>query len=142
MSKYYEIVIFTSGTKEYADGILEQIDRNKTIKHRLYRNHCTPHGLSYRKNLNLLGRDLSKVIMIDNNPEYFELTPDNGLPIATWENDVFDHQLFGLMHVLKGIYTAGFEDVRKVVSQIRKMLPEDALKDKNPYMKIDVNNLF
>lgn len=39
LSQYYEIVIYTAGLKEYADWIINQIDRKKTISHRLYRQH-------------------------------------------------------------------------------------------------------
>ena len=38
MSKYFEIVIFTAGTQEYADWVLNQIDMG-WISHRLYRQH-------------------------------------------------------------------------------------------------------
>lgn len=39
LSKYYEIVIFTASIKEYADFILNEIDQNNWITHRLYREH-------------------------------------------------------------------------------------------------------
>ena len=58
MSKYFEIVIFTAGTKEYADYILDQIDFKKTISHRLYRHHTKPDEDVYQKDLDELGRDL------------------------------------------------------------------------------------
>jgi CTD small phosphatase-like protein 2 len=39
MSSLYEIVIFTAGVKEYADWVLDNIDKHGYIKHRLYREH-------------------------------------------------------------------------------------------------------
>ena len=39
MSKYYEIVIFTTATQSYADWVLNEIDPNHYISHRLYRQH-------------------------------------------------------------------------------------------------------
>jgi len=39
LSIYYEIVIFTAGVREYADWVLNIIDKNGYIKHRLYRQH-------------------------------------------------------------------------------------------------------
>ena len=41
MSKYYELVIFTAGTKDYADYALKYIDPEEKIMHRLYREHVT-----------------------------------------------------------------------------------------------------
>ena len=41
LSQLYEIIVFTAGTKEYADHILDYIDPKKTIfKKRLYRTDC------------------------------------------------------------------------------------------------------
>jgi CTD small phosphatase-like protein 2 len=37
LSKYYEIVVFTAAMPDYADWILDNVDRQKVIKHRLYR---------------------------------------------------------------------------------------------------------
>ncbi len=49
LSEFYEIIIFTSGTINYADRIINEIDRRNIIKYRLYRNHCTPISKSYYK---------------------------------------------------------------------------------------------
>ena len=37
LSQYFEIVIYTAALKDYADWILNSIDRKKVISHRLYR---------------------------------------------------------------------------------------------------------
>ena len=39
LSQYYEIVVFTAGVQEYADWVIDQIDQEVRIKHRLYREH-------------------------------------------------------------------------------------------------------
>jgi len=41
MAFYFEITIFTAATKEYADEIINEIDKEGHIRHRLYRNHLT-----------------------------------------------------------------------------------------------------
>ena len=40
MSKLYDIVIFTASQQSYADSILDELDIEGIIKHRLYRQHC------------------------------------------------------------------------------------------------------
>lgn len=40
MSEFYELVVFTAAVQEYADWILDLIDPQKCIAHRLYRQHC------------------------------------------------------------------------------------------------------
>jgi TFIIF-interacting CTD phosphatase-like protein len=37
MEEYFEIVIFTAGTEEYADWALTFLENVGSIKHRLYR---------------------------------------------------------------------------------------------------------
>jgi TFIIF-interacting CTD phosphatase-like protein len=93
--------------------------------------------------LNHLGRDLSKVIMIDNNPEYFELNKENGLTIKTWENDIFDQQLYGLRYLLSAIYQADVDDVRTVIPKITSLVSLKRINnEKNPYMNVDINVFF
>ena len=50
-----------------------------------------------------LGRDLSKVIIVDNVAENFQLQPDNGIFIRSWFDDMNDTALLELAPLLKGI---------------------------------------
>ena len=36
LSQFFEIVIFTAATQDYADMILDKIDQNNIVQHRLY----------------------------------------------------------------------------------------------------------
>lgn len=87
VSKYFEVVIFTAALKDYADYILDRLDTEKAITHRLYRNNCTFSDNVYQKDLTKLGRDLAKTIIVDNNAENFQLQPENGIYIKSWYND-------------------------------------------------------
>lgn len=68
MQKYFELVIFTASTKDYADPIINLMDVDKLIHHRLYREHLTNHHDIMVKDLTKLGRDLNHLIIIDNVP--------------------------------------------------------------------------
>lgn len=48
------------------------------------------------KDLALLGRDLSKTIIVDNIKDNFERQPQNGIEILTWLCDPADRELFKL----------------------------------------------
>lgn len=90
MYKYYEIVVFTAGMKDYADWVLDQLDTENHIKHRLYRHHVRQNGVYLVKDLGKIGRDLTKTLIIDNVAENFSKQPDNGIFIKTWHNDMDD----------------------------------------------------
>ena len=120
LSPYYEIVIFTASVREYADEILDMIDKEKKwIQHRLYREHTTVLKRTYLKDLNKLGRDLNKVIIIDNACDNFQLQTDNGIFINTWIDDKKDKVLFNLIPILKEIVVKKIKDVRKALRKIR-----------------------
>ena len=119
INKYYEIVTFTAGTKEYADNILNLLDiNNNLIKYRLYRQHTTILGCNVFKDLAKLGRDLNKIIIIDNLKDNFKLNPNNGLFIKTWTSDVNDNQFYDLEKILKDIVLLDVKDVRPVIEKI------------------------
>ena len=116
MSKYYEIIIFTAALQDYADFILDIIDPNKVISHRLYREHTVNHENSYVKDISRLGRDLNKMIIIDNMAENFKLQPENGIYILSWYGESDDRALFDLTPLLKEIVDKQFCDVRNALS--------------------------
>lgn len=117
----YEMIIFTSGTKEYADRILNVLDKNREyFKYRLYRHHTTLDGKDTVKDLSLLGRDLSKTIIIDNMTANFKNQPENGLFIKTWKWEIHDSELRELGRLLKDIVKYQFDDVRTAIRYIQK----------------------
>lgn len=82
---------------DYADWILDNVDRHSSISYRLYRQHATPFEDYALKDLANLGRDLSKTIIIDNLAENFnQTTPDNGIWVESWYDDM-DDKVLGLL---------------------------------------------
>ena len=102
LNEYYELVVFTAGLKEYADWALNEIDPANYITHRLYRQHTIIRNNSYIKDLSRIGRDLSRIIIIDNIADNFQLQPDNGILIRSWIDDSNDTALEELSPLLKG----------------------------------------
>lgn len=73
MSNIFEVVIFTAAAQDYADFILNYIEKdNNFMDHRLYRQHCQYEQGVYVKDLSRLGRDLKKTIIVDNIRDNFE----------------------------------------------------------------------
>jgi len=76
MAKFYEIVIFTAGTKDYADWALAHLNNQaayRYIDHRLFPDHTIQCMDVHIKDLSNLGRDLDKTIIVDNITENFLL---------------------------------------------------------------------
>ena len=119
LNEIYEIITFTAGTKEYADNILNILDiDNNIIKYRLYRQHTTILGCSIYKDLSKIGRDLSRVIIIDNLRENFRMQPNNGIFIKTWTNDINDVQFKDILKILKDIVAHNVHDVRTIIQKM------------------------
>ena len=114
VSLYYELVVFTAATKEYADPILEAIEQDKIIfEYKLYREHTVIIGEDFVKDISRLGRDLSKVIIVDNMPQCFRLQKENGIFIRPfYGRDINDYALIDLIPILVKIAESGL-DVRE-----------------------------
>jgi RNA polymerase II subunit A small phosphatase-like protein len=49
MAESYELVIFTASLSKYADPVLDTLDPQGLISHRLFREHCVHHKGNYVK---------------------------------------------------------------------------------------------
>jgi CTD small phosphatase-like protein 2 len=101
---------------------LNELDTDKLIKHRLYRQHTIPAGNFFIKDLSKLGRDLSKVLIVDNVAENFQLQPDNGIFIRTWYDDMNDAALKELSPLLKEIAIKQVKDIRQALRNLRDQM--------------------
>ena len=110
----YEIITFTSATKEYADPIEDSIEqKDKYFDARLYRHHTIIYENDFVKDIKRIGRPISKIIIVDNMPQNFRLQKENGISIkAFWGDDVYDNALISLKEILLKIADE-FNDVRK-----------------------------
>ena len=118
MGKYFEIVIFTAAAEDYADIVLNELDKNKMINYKLYRKHTEQINGIFIKDLSKLGRDISKVVIVDNNKDNFSLQPENGLHICSFLGDQNDDELFALSEDLMKIVNSNKNDIRPIIKEI------------------------
>lgn len=122
MGKYFEIVIFTAAAEDYADIVLNELDKSKAISYKLYRRHTEPTNGVFLKDLSKLGRDMNKMCIIDNNKDNFTLQPENGLQISTFLGDQKDDELLILCEDLMRIIKSKKNDIRPVIKEIDEIM--------------------
>ena len=118
----YELVVFTAGTKEYAEPIIDIIEkREKFFIKRLYREHTIYRNSNYIKDLSKLGRNLSKIIIVDNMPQNFCLQRDNGILISNYfGQDNGENTLDILLDILLKIAQRIGRDVRNEIKKYKE----------------------
>ncbi len=120
MKDTYEMVIYTSAGKDYADKILDYIEGEdrpqQYFAHRLYESQCIAKEDSYVfKDLQVLcsNRDIKDIMIVDNSVRNYSLFVRNGIPITDFEGAKEDCELSYLGKYLRKL--AEEEDVRTAI---------------------------
>lgn len=132
----FDLSLYTAGTTAYATAILKVLDPERIISNRFCRDKCVkaPVPQVYWKDLKIVNKNLTRVVLVDNNPVCFHMQPDNGILIKDYFGEVEDkewkddHELERVQGLLIRLAdTPG--DVRKI---LRKELKQ---KDLRPLIK-------
>ncbi|XP_021805594.1 carboxy-terminal domain RNA polymerase II polypeptide A small phosphatase 1 [Prunus avium] len=123
VSQFAELVLFTAGLEGYARPLVDRIDVDNLFSCRLYRPSTT--STEYRehvKDLSGLAKDMSRIVIVDNNPFSFLLQPLNGIPCIPFSaGQTHDTQLLDvLLPLLKHLSLQ--KDVRPVLYERFHML--------------------
>ena len=120
-------------SKEFSNVILNEIEKNKKyFDYNLYKEHGTLFGNRLVKDINKLGRDIRKVIIVDDDENNFILNKENGIKIKPYlgEKNNDDTSLFELKKILILFEKMDLDDIRKGIKNYEKEIKD----------KISMNN--
>ena len=113
---FCELITFTSASKEYAQPIINEIElKNKYFDYNFFREHSIICGNDFVKDISRIGRDMKKIIIVDNMKENFRLNMENGIKIAPFNGEVNDNVLYELKNLIIIFYRQGYEDLTKAL---------------------------
>lgn len=113
-AKDFELVVFTAGLKEYASLVLDRLDsKGDIISHRLYRDSCRELGGKFVKDLSAVGRELDRVVIVDDNPNTYIFQPENAVPMSPFVDNLADRELWKLTKFLQVANT--HEDMKEAI---------------------------
>ena len=115
---FYELITFTSASKEYAQPIINEIElKNKYFDYTFFREHSVISGNDFVKDISRIGRDMKKIIIIDNMEQNFRLNKKNGIKIKAFYGEQNDKVLYELSKILVMIVKQGYEDLTVALQQ-------------------------
>jgi hypothetical protein len=90
MKLLYELILFSARNQDYVDPIVKLIEKHeKYFDYILYEQHMVVDENGDRiKNLNLIGRNLNSVIIIDNVSKNYKLQKENGICIKPFYGNI------------------------------------------------------
>ena len=96
--------------EEYANTVLDTIDKKEVISRRLYRDSCTKTGDGLAKDLSKHFGDIRRVIIVDNSSLAISLQPENAIHCSDFRSDPNDRELEKIEGVM--VLMKDAEDVR------------------------------
>ena len=125
IQKLYEIVVFTASCEDYADSLIDSIEeKKKYFEYKFFRQHNILFENDFVKDLSRIGRDLDKMIIVDNMPQNYRLHKRNGINIkGFWGEDLSDRILYYLKDILINIAKDG-GDLRDGIEKYHEDIAE------------------
>eukprot|EP00993_Chasmostoma_nieuportense_P003597 NODE_4303_length_809_cov_69.219941_g4145_i0.p1 GENE.NODE_4303_length_809_cov_69.219941_g4145_i0~~NODE_4303_length_809_cov_69.219941_g4145_i0.p1 ORF type:complete len:243 (-),score=47.36 NODE_4303_length_809_cov_69.219941_g4145_i0:29-757(-) len=93
LGQHCEVVVWTAAQREYAKAVMRHIDPNKVIQHCIYRHQSWFRSHDCTKDLQLIGRDMNYVLIIENTPDCVRANPHNGIILPDYRGGAQDRLL-------------------------------------------------
>jgi CTD small phosphatase-like protein 2 len=136
LRKEFELILFTSGSRAYANAIINEVieENDDFFDYVITREHCLvdkKNGITV-KDLDILmgNRQIKDIIIVDNCSKCYIKHIENGIPIPTYDGTNNDKYLILLKNYLLS-KIKGCDDVREILKvdfrlvELREELKED-----------------
>lgn len=108
LDKICEIIVWTAGSRAYAKAVVKELNVGNIIKHLIYRDRSWFSAEDYTKDLRRLGRDMDRVLIVENTPQCVNLNPNNGIIVADYEGgEMKDASLQRLLLLVRELVASG-----------------------------------
>jgi Dullard-like phosphatase family protein len=112
---HFELILFTAATRQYAQLVMDAIDPHGLIKYRFYRESCLESNGILTKPIQNLGRQMDRIVLVDNSEWCMLSCPDNGVLVPDFTGDPLDDDLNKLAGFLSHLH--GLKDVRPFLTK-------------------------
>ena len=111
---FFELISFSPESKEFCLPIINMIEIDKKyFDYNFFKEHCIIYENHLIKDISLIGRNINKIIIIDDDENCFKLNKENGIKIKPFiDENNNDNKLFVLKNILKNIYIKNYNDVK------------------------------
>lgn len=130
MNTYFEIVSFSPAYSHQIDKIIDVLDPKKNVKHRLYKHHTlnaqdvnSRNGRVSLKCVDRIGRNLDRLILLDNETLGGKGSIENCIHIPSWKgnkNDTILAEICPLLAMIALKNMAAQQAIQSIRNQVNK----------------------
>jgi len=123
MAQYYEIVLYSPSIDGIADPVVNELDKQGCIMHRIYRDGTYYHNGVHVKDLSKLNRNINRMIVIDDDMAEVQFNPENVVRVKPYTdpNNRTDNTLARITPFLIEIARENHSDIPVLLSQYQGM---------------------
>ena len=114
---------------------MNSIESNKKyFSFKFYREHAIIKNNNFIKDISLIGRDMSKILLIDNMQHNLNINKENGILIYPFYDEKnLDYSLLELKKILIKIYYKNYNDIREAINDFKNEIIMNVSCNSNNY---------
>jgi import inner membrane translocase subunit TIM50 len=123
MAQYYEIVLYSPSIQGIAEPVVDSLDKQGCIMHRLFRDATYYTNGIHVKDLSRLNRNVSRIVVLDDDPAEVSFQPENLIRVKPYTDptDRTDNTLARITPFLIEIARENYNDIPELLQQYEGM---------------------